>query len=430
MPDDGAPAIRPLPGGAPAPRQPGWGTWLAVVAGGVGVVVGLLVGIEIATDPEPATTTGDTLSAQPIDLAGPGFVDPATTTTLPPPTTTTSTLADPEPPPTLAEMAPGLDGTLLVAVLGDGQGVLRWRLDDPEPDRFPLPPAAGWAAFDAHGEWAAALTFPDAPLRPGAGLYLAGPDLHFAHFESGVASAAWHPTARGRLAWTRSTLEGSLELWTGDFPGPLDGLRRVTVLGPVGSQAPLFLEAWGDWGFALTALAPDGTPQLVTLAPDGTRRGESDARLVAATSDGTLLLASERGRGTVLPGLRITDPALEAMEPVAWAVTDPAVWAAGGADIASVLTTGVGAVLQVSGASTFQSVLDTPFAEVLAWSPQDRFVVMWAAATRTRFSADPAPRSAREERRPALVFVDLADRSTSAIALAGTPVDIAFRTAS
>lgn len=431
MTPDDQPRIRPLGGepAMPAPRH-ARGMWLAVAVGGIGVVAGLLIGIGIGSDPETPPTTGGTLSSLPPNLAGPGFVEPTTTTTTRP-APTTSTRADPQPPPTLAQMVPELDGTMLVALIGDGQGVLRWRLDEPEPRRFPLPPETDWVRFDAGGAWAAALTFPDTPLRAGAGMWIAGQDLTFQHFDSGVVSFAWHPTVGGRLAWTRSTLAGDLELWVGDFPGPIEAHQMVTKLGEPGAGDPLVLTAWGDWGFALAGVSPAGEEVLVTLDSGGSVLAESATHLVASSADGRLLISEQPRIGTgVLAGLQVAGPSLRDAQPLPWAVTDPTLWSADGLRVASVLETSVGALLQLSGETTFQSVLDTPFAEVLGWSPGDRFVVMKATGVRTRFSAEPALRAQREGRRPGLVFVDLADRSTSAIALAGTPVDIAFRVAS
>lgn len=438
MPPD-PPPVRPLPAEQPAGerRHPHAAAWLAAAAGTVGLVVGLLLGLGVGAGggADPAsTTTGVTLSERPPDLATGDFVTTTfvpTTTTEPPPTTTT-TRADPAPPPTLAEMVPELDGTLLVAFPGTDAEVWRWRLDDPQPERLPMPSNTGRAGFDSGGGWAAALVFPDSPLRAGAGLYLAGPDLEFRHFDSGVVGFQWHPTVRGRLAWTKSALDGTLELWTGDVPGPAESLRRVAVLGRAGASDPTRLVGFGDWGYAVTAPGADGGPaRLVTFDPEGRLLGERTTELIAAAADGTLLVAAPAPGAGPLPDAGITGPRLSEPSPAGWPVTWPTVFSADATRSASVLHAGVGAVLQVNGPVSFQSVLDTPSAQPLAWSPGDRFVVLWAQGVRTRFSAElDDPPQARERRRPALVFFDVEDRSVSAIAIELLPIAVGFATPS
>lgn len=438
MPDTEEPPIRPLPGeepGAPAPAPgAGWGSWLAVAAGAVGLAVGLLVGLGIGADPDVPPTTGGTLSSLPPDLAAPGFVEATTTTTttttVPPPTTTTTTRADPAPPPTLGEMVPGLDGTVLFAQLQVDQ-LLRWRVSASAPERFALPPGTSEVHFDASADWIGALqTVPDS-VRPGETLYLAGRDMDFQPFDTGVTTFDWHPTAPRRLAWVRTTFDGELELWSGEVPGPAEDLRRVAGFGSVAEDEQLVLRAWGDWGYALTRFRLGAEQVVLTLDPDGRTVGEREAAFVAAAPDGRLLVKPLPPGADPRLGAGFTDLAMETFEPVAWPISLEAIWSSGGERLASVSFEGVGAVLRVRGDGSFQHVLDAQWAIPVAWSPGNRFVVSYADGVRTRFSIDPED-SARdgEQRRPALVFTDAADRSTSAIAVTSPVTEMAFRVAS
>lgn len=429
-PEPDEPTIRPLPSEADEPRpSPGRHAWLTIAAAAVALVVGLLIGFDIGSDPEVPDTLAGTLASQPPDLAGPGFVEPASTASTSPPssttTTTTTTRAEPEPPPTLGEMVPGLDGTMLLAFLGENGEVARWRIDDPWPERFALPAFTHAAGFDAAADWVAALGASAAPLRQGETLWLAGRDFQFQPFESGVTSFVWHPATPGRLAWTRTTLDGAVELWSGGFPGPTEEIRLVASFEDTG----VGLAAWGDWGYALLAAGAEVAPRLITLGPEGeVLTEESGTELWGASAGGTLVVA--RYAAAPVPTVWLVGPSLAGGEQVDWLVGPPAQWSADGARAASVTIAGVGAVLQISGEGSFQSVLDTQFAIPVAWTPDDRFVVAWASGVRTRFSARPGePLSAREGRRPALVFTDLADRSTSAIAIDGPVGAIAFRVA-
>ncbi len=434
------PAIRPLPhepaiaGG----RSRGWWPWLAVAAGAAGLAAGLLLGLAAGSDREPAPTPGGTLSDLPPDLAAPGFVERTTTTSSVPPTpttttTTTTTLADPEPPPTLGAMVPGLDGTMLLAFPDGVDEVWRWRVDDPFPERRPLPPGTVDAAFDASGGWTAALAVPDNAIRTGGGLFLAGPDLEFQPFETGVVAFRWHLTGPGHLAFTKVALDGSLELWTTRIPGPAEETRRVARLDATEPRDNLFLVGWGDWGFALVGGAHEqgGAVRLVTMDPDGGFVAELEADIVAVATDGTMLVSRGRAHDGSPIDLGLTTPELGEPSPVDWAARWPTVWASDAARLATTAATGLGAVLQIHGTGAFESVLDTPQAYTVGWAPGDRFVVLWAEGVRTRFSTDPGePRRAREARRPALMFFDVHDRSVTAIATGEIPSDVAFRVAS
>ncbi len=438
------PPIRPLEPEGPdtrptRDRRGGWGPWLAVAAGMVGILAGLAVGLAVSSEPEVPATTGGTLSSLPPNLAGPGFVEslPATssttttTTTLPPPPTST-TRAEPAPPPTLEQMVPGLEGTMQLAFPDALDEVWRWRIGDPFPERRPLPAGTVHAGFDAGGSWTAALSSPSNRLRPGGGLFLANPELEFQPFEAGVTMFRWHGTEPGRLGWTKIRLDGVVELWTAEIPGPAEEMRAVAELGRVGDGPGLFLAGWGDWGFLFIGVAEDtGSPQLVAYDQDGRPGGSLAADLVALAPDGTMVVSRARNPDGSPAALGLTTFELGEPVPVDWPVRFSAVWADSGNRLASVEPTGLGALLHIFGDGAFQTVLDSQAAFPVGWVLGDRFIVAWAEGVRTRFSADPdSPLRAREVRRPALVFLDVADRSVSAIAVDEIPAEIAFRVAS
>ncbi len=396
------PAVRVLDDGRrPARWAPG-GPAL-VLAGAVGLVIGLGIGAMVAGGGEsPAPDT--TLAAAAPSLAD--DVPPESTTT----TTTTALRRRSQPappaPPTLADTVAGLKTPLLAAFPGTRE-LWRWRPESPLPDLGTLPPGAGHIRWDASGEWAAVL----GDFRGGRGSILyAGRGANLVPLATDVATIAWHSDEPGRLAWVDiggdvPTVQ-ALDLDTSE---QAEGFTVPAPLIPV-------LQAWGDWGYAFSVAGfEDGFPELLVVDGRGTEVARSAEMELVATGPGGVMLVALPGGGDAVTGPDLAEPMR-----VAWPRLGPVVWSPSGCCVAAIVESDLDDALLIHDRErpTFRILTGSRGSTVLAWSPDERFVVLYVRNSGTLL------RGASSE--PALVFADLEDKSVHAVAVADAPLGAAF----
>jgi len=268
-------------------------------------------------------------------------------------------------------------------------------------------------SWDASGRWAAA----PALVSNDDTLFL-GPIESLQPAFSDTTTYAWHPSDEGRIAWIGDPVGEGLSLATGSISATGLNIRPVTLSDTTLNRDDRLI-AWGDWGFVLEQRTEEST-SLVTLAPDGSPLGGvAGLSVVGVRPDGTMLV--HPSTPDLSAPASMTGPALDVFEPVPWAISPRVVWSHDGSISAQVVPSVFGAALEVRGA-TFDSqmLLDSDEAIPVAWSPDDRFVLVWAAdAKRRRGSPDP------EVPGPALILVDTTDRSVHILAVPGVVLDAA-----
>lgn len=362
-------AVRPE--GAPSEHRerPLWPIVVAVaVAAGV---LGYLFGATNTTGRSP--TAADTTGAATTTAAA--HSGPLTTTTSPAPPDI----------PTLAELVPGFEGTLVAHLGSLTTGVLVvWPADASVPDRIDLDEGTA-LRLDA----SAALAARRAPaFGEGNGEYstlLIGPfpsvqDMRPAALS--VGSFAWHGTKPRFLAWVEATGPdgpggaAGRTLWTAevDEGGALVGRSAV---GPT----PEALISWGEWGFLVHTFEGERSQRHIALLdPSG-----SEVWAMEVDGPGVDAAASAAGRILVRHDpvherpLLINDSATEPPVPHEWApsaslwfswhpLEDRVVsanWVDGGYLIA---------VWDLDG-SMLNSVVVTHRIWDVGWTPDGRFIV-------------------------------------------------------
>ncbi len=308
----------------------------------------------------------------------------------------------------LGEMVPDFAGRLLAA-FPERREIWRWRAGAPFPDFGGLPPATRLMSWDVTGVWGAAVgEFRD--VGPGGILYV-GQGADLAPVATGVTTFAWHDTEAGRLAWVEIDAEGRSVLRSTDWTTESD-IEESELPAP----GVISLERWGDWGYALSIDRLGGAlPDVVVLDPAGRTRALWEGVLLHAAGPGGRLLMTLPGATVAVAELDDAEP-----QPVPWAVTSTPVWSPSGCCAAMAADSpNLGAALVVNepGRPSFRIVTGTSPAEVVGWTPDERFVVLW--------SAD-AGELLRTGAGPGLVFVDLLDRSVNAVPVAGRPVGVAL----
>ncbi len=414
------PAVRVLQpeGDAPIPPRPS--RVPLVVAAAVGAAIGFLVG-GIATGVGSGQRSPTTEPASISDLAEPGEgLTPAATTT--PATiapTTTAAATDGEPSAAaFTALVPGLDGTLLLA-FPEEQEWWDWSPGSARPARFQLPPATSASAWNADASAIAALAG-----VPGEMTLFVSDQRSFVPVFLGAVDFRWHATAPDRIAWLSPGPDG-VRLHVADVTGT--DVESVTSDVEALSNGAR-LEAWGDWGFVLTDdRREQAIPRVVTLRPSGEVAAEGAFDLLATRPDGLLLLEVEPPAGSA-PGIVehvLADPAFDVLFPIELNVTRPVVWSPSGTRRAGIVRATSGVALQVEQLEgpAFRNILGVGDAIVLTWAGEDRFVLMYSTDAGELVpgggpAGDPIP---------ALIVVDLIDRSTHAVPLPSRPVAAVVR---
>ena len=402
-PTEDLPAVGPLGvDDRPRPdREPPAGPGKVVVAGVIGLALGFVVGL--------------------VAQRGSGEPAPDTTAALPT-TATTAPVTTVGPEPTagggpggsvpLAELVPGLDGTL-VAWVGSGTNprprIWSWPAAATEPTVLPPPPGTLAVDWDASGRWAAALA--RSPVGPTLYIGIVEDAIHPVY--TGASSFRWHPEDEGAIAWIGVERDLGHVLYRGRFSALGFEYEEVAALqpGPILSDV---LVAWGDWGYVLFRRTQE-TLGIVTYDPDGDLVADGDGlELAAAGPDGTLYVVEQTAVISGSAPIAATDVSLTDLRDLGWSAGRGLAISHDGRFAATITETSFGSALDVHGpATSFQTLLDSSNAIVLGWSADDRFVIAWAPESRLR--TDPAQRGFQVG--PALVFVDLQDRSVHAVAV-------------
>lgn len=249
-------AERPI--GSPEARVRRDPRWALLAAGAAGVLVGaaavLLLGSGDAPAEIPIADSDDSLEAPPVVVTTPATV---------------------RPPPTLAELVPGLTSDLVAfGFTPSGQAVIQqWFINATEPRTIDVP--FGFAIPDLSGEWIAAL----AGQRYGESFNLhVGNSTYQEAIATDVGSVVWSVDQPGRIAWTERTSDGVMVFDRSMAPGDDN---RVFAL-PVPPDARI---VWLD-GDRMT-LTSEGS--IVTLQPDGVEVARLDGAALVAAADGLAL---------------------------------------------------------------------------------------------------------------------------------------------
>jgi hypothetical protein len=290
------------PQGKPSepPDRPTWP--LIATVGLAAAVLGYLLGAA-GTNGDPvggAETTSTIVSPEPTS--------PATTTTVPRPRE-----------PSLAELVPGFEGTL-VAQLGQqhlivfsGPRLAVWPAQRDSP-MFREQPIMVVASPDASGTLMAGLG-PVAMIGWSA-LYVGRPES-MRPVRHDVSSYAWHSTQPGHLAWLEFTDDpGHYDLMVADMPAEesqalLSPGRRITEV------LDARLHSWGQWGFLLVGQLGE---EVILLDENGDERWRHQATNAHVAASGDMLLSREPRWGDFSGLLLIPAGSLDTGDaiPLAW----------------------------------------------------------------------------------------------------------------
>lgn len=250
-------AERPV--GSPDARVRRDSRWTLLAAGAAGVLVGVAAVLLLGSGDSPAETpiaeAEDSLEAPPVVVTTPSTV---------------------RPPPTLAELVPGLTSDLVAfGFTPSGQAVIQqWFINATEPRTIDVP--FGFAIPDLSGEWIAAL----ASQRYGESFNLhVGNSTYQEAIATDVGSVVWSVDQPGRIAWTERTSDG-LTVFDRSVPPGDDG--HVFAL-PVPPDARI---VWLD-GDQLT-LTSEGS--IIALQPDGIEVARLDGAEFVAAANGLALV--------------------------------------------------------------------------------------------------------------------------------------------
>ncbi len=228
-------------------------SWALLLAGAAGVLIGAAAVFLLSLDDaaaDPTVADADTsLQAPAVVVTNPGTV---------------------RPPPTLAELVPGLTSDLVVfGFTPSGQAVIQqWFINATEPRTIDVP--FGFAIPDVSGRWIAAL----ANQRYGDSLNLhVGNATYQEAIATDVGSVVWSVDQPGRVAWTEWTADGVMAFDRRLDPG--DGGQAFAL--PVPSDTRI---VWLDGD----VLSLASQRSIIALQPDGTEVARlDDAEFVAAT---------------------------------------------------------------------------------------------------------------------------------------------------
>ncbi len=361
MRDDERPAVRPLN----TPRTPS-GRFVIAAATSAAVVLGtaifILSGINDADEPAQADLTIGT---------APETVPSATVTIAESESAPGSSQVLP---PTLRELIPDVEATLISVVDRGGQVRLAtWSPQSTAANRVPLPIRSGdliadRVRFDASGT---RLAFLGPAAAAGTATLYVGSLSGWTPARVGVTSFVWHQVRPGWISWLEGDLGSEPEaLCTARVtPG-----RRFTDLACIEVKLPVLqLDAYSEGGFLA-----HGGGEIVRLAPSGEVTDRHEGVAAALGPDGRVLL-------TVAGGERyLADGPLAAAKLLQWAPAAPrgmvgstAAWAPKLPQIAFA-DTAQGYRLQVWSAAgellASSRALEEPGFEV-EWDASGRFVV-------------------------------------------------------
>ncbi len=292
MPDD---QVTIDPEFVPSPPPTGWSGWLRL---GALAAAAFILGWLLLS---PGSGEVDTTEAAPSTTAA---SQESSTTTRPSPTTSTTMFATVGSEASLGEAVLGFTDTITIAVAGGEQGeeveVVRWLPSQTAPETilsFPedYPQGWGWfAGLDAAGTWYAVndehevLSVRPVTAGPDAEGWLEQPIEEVVGLR--VVGAAWHDTAPGRLAWLTCSQvpDGPDTLYTLDIAARVAEPLAVARWPDACSSSPLWLNQWGDWGFALDRMG--FTAETVLLDSNGTELAR-----VEHNPDGSNLVAAGPG---------------------------------------------------------------------------------------------------------------------------------------
>jgi hypothetical protein len=262
------------------PRGRGWTVGIAAALG----VVAAAVIFTTADDRPEAESVATTLTTMPA---------PTTTSTPSSPSTTTG--------PTLRDLLPDVDGTLVVAINGltgsFGLRLTQWRSDSPRTSRD-IPMLSGPVLeFDVTGQYMAFL----GPAAMGdSTLYVGNPNSWIAA-EVGVSSFRWHSTIPGRIGWL--SLQGPASLcWADRVEG--GGLTGSACVEAIGDS----LVGFDSNGFIVADYASN---TVVRIDPSGGAVGSLPGMDVKIGPDGRVLVVDHddetEGWSFVLANADLTD---------------------------------------------------------------------------------------------------------------------------
>ena len=394
-----------------------------MVAGLAGVGVGfVLAGIA-----SQSTSTTTTVSQITTTRALSGMTGTTNTTEGPSPTitggatitTSPSTTRTPvEPPPTLSEMVPGFQGVLRYTLGQPDQQMVRWAGSAAASSVVKLPAGADGARWDASGGWVASTT----RSTYGDALYLGTPS-NLRPALIGIGGFAWHDTDPGTIMFYEviQTAERTLltvKIHIGEVTNlGLSSSELVTIDTPF---AVLGTAVWGDWGFAMAGRDANGLLLATTLDTEGGQLSTlNDTFVIDHTSTGTLLLveaAEEDPETGVTFRLLLADASGTDIREAPWTLSSPAKFSHSGEFLVSTEDAPGGTTIRFdSDEVSFEARTSAQDPVILGWTPDDRFAVLWTSLIRHRDGFGPA-----------LLFVDILDRSLNAVPVDEVVSSVAF----
>ncbi len=228
--------------------------WTLLAAGTVGVLIGAAAVFLLS--PSEASTTTTTQTDESLEA----------------PAVVAATLGTVSPPPSLAELVPGLTSDLVAfGFTPSGQAVIQqWFINATEPRTIDVP--FGRAITDASGQWIAALV----SQRYGESSNLhVGNSAYQEAIATDVGSAVWSADQPGRIIWTERTSDGTFVFEQTQGRSPEAEAFAV----PVPDDARVM---WLD-GDRLTVTS-DGS--IISLQPDGSAVARLDGAEFVAGADG------------------------------------------------------------------------------------------------------------------------------------------------
>ena len=351
--------VRPL--GRPEPPEPPRGWVIAVLTGLAGLAGGYLIGAgtvpspvipDIEDIPPPTLVVEEVEPVQEAEGAGAALEDAQAPRGVP-----------------LVELVPGFRYLLWIAGLQISDGIA-------VPDVWLWPPTTASPAsmttvdlggaelsMDISGQWLASR---------GGGTLRTGERAGMSRLMDHVHSYVWHETVPATLAWIEQRPGSIPTLHTGTVEAYGVYFRPVVKLTDFDYVAadPVLME-FDDLGFVLQSES-----RVYSLGPTGRLVAASDGAYLGGGSDG--MIAMTRGGGEGLgQSLQLVDQALRGERGLGIVALGPVEWSNDRTRIALVDPTSDFALTIWSETEATVSIpLDTSWAEVEAWSPDDRFVVL------------------------------------------------------
>jgi hypothetical protein len=320
----------------------------------------------------------------------------------------------------------------MVVVGETGIDLVRWQPSEPAPQTIASinhDENLGFTGLDASGNWYAVENeigvLSVRPLlssvSPATAIDVDEPWDWPRWFQEAVAvrvvSVAWHDTEPGRLAWLtcwgapgRSGTLSTLDVADGAAgPVPVRSIERVC-----GEDSGLWLEGWGDWGFALGRWEEDRS-EFVFLDMDGTEVSSvrnDYADVVAAGAGGTIVTEGLPGPGVSSSLVSVDGQRRDPVPGLAdneWA--EAALWSPDGSLVALSLrrsATEVRAIRIVEVATGVEIAEFTePYREgwPMAWSGDGRFIFYELVCERSVSGLCEGPAGATTEEPPVVWVV-------------------------